>query len=43
MAITRDKKKTLVAELTDLFSSAINRKETEHDGNNQKADNGSIK
>lgn len=33
----------LAKQIADLFSSAINRKETENDGNNQRADNGSIK
>ena len=33
----------MAKQIADLFSSAINRKETEHDGNNQRTDNGSIK
>lgn len=33
----------LAKQIADLFSSAINRKETENDGNNQRTDNGSIK
>ena len=33
----------LATQIANLFSSKTNRKETEHDGNNQRTDNGSIK